>query len=214
MRKKLLQSALLLVSIAQLGITFATAQGGAVKAVSNTDVGVSVYGAYSGKTTGDGIMQSPSNAAGGMIEVRHISNPLVGYEGTYSFNGANQVYSPQVTCGIPCTNDLPASVHAHAHEVTADWIASIKLANLRPFALAGGGLLFNQPSSGQSNTTTSTKGVFVYGAGLDWGVLPHLGLRFQYRGNLYRAPDVTKAYGSSGAFMQTAEPMVGAYFRF
>jgi len=92
-------------------------------------------------------------------------------------------------------------------------VASLKIANLRPFALAGGGLLFNEPSGNQTNTTSSTKGVFDYGAGLDWGLLPHLGLRFQYRGNLYKAPDLTHLYTSTGAFTHTSEPMIGVYFR-
>jgi hypothetical protein len=139
---------------------------------------------------------------------RHISNPLVGFEGTYSFNRANQKYAGGVSCGIPCGNISPATVSADAHEVTGDWIASVGIANLRPFALAGGGLLFNEPSSGQANTTSSTKPVFVYGAGPDWGLLPHLGLRLQYRGNLYKAPDLTKLYGATGAFTRTAEPMM------
>ena len=59
-----------------------------------------------------------------------------------------------------------------------------------------------------------TKPVFVYGAGLDWGLVPHLGLRFQYRGNLYKAPDLTTVYTSTGAFMHSSEPTLGVYFRF
>ena len=69
-------------------------------------------------------------------------------------------------------------------------------------------------AAGKRVTNTSTKPVFVYGGGLDWGLLPHLGLRFQYRGNLYKAPDLTTLYTSSGAFTHTAEPMIGAYLRF
>ena len=69
------------------------------------------------------------------------------------------------------------------------------------------------PAAAKTNTTSSTKGVFDYGAGLDWGLLPHLGLRFQYRGNLYKAPDLTKLYTSTGAFTHTSEPMIGVYFR-
>lgn len=216
MHKYFMQSAILLVSLAALGATVASAQASAVKAISQTDIGLSVYGAFSGKTTGNGIEQSPSNAAGGILEVRRIKNPIVGFEGTYSFNGDNQVYSPLINCGLICTQNLqtlPAAVSAHAHEITGDWIASLKIANLRPFALAGGGLLFNQPSSGSANTNSSTKGVFVYGGGLDWGLLPHIGLRLQYRGNLYRAPDLSKVYSSSGAFVHTAEPMIGIYLR-
>jgi opacity protein-like surface antigen len=189
---------------------------GEVKALSQTDVSLSIYGAFSGRTTGDGIEQSPSNAAGGIVEVRHISNPIFGFEGTYSFNRANQVYSPQfIACpvsAVPCSA-IPATVSADAHELTGDWVPSLKIANLRPFGVLGAGVLFNQPVGGQTDTTSSNKAAFVYGAGLDWGLLPHIGLRFQYRGNLYKAPDLTTLYGSSGAFTHTAEPMIGVYLR-
>jgi len=92
-------------------------------------------------------------------------------------------------------------------------VPSLKIGNLRPFGLVGGGLLLHEPSSGQTHTTSSTKPVFVYGAGLDWGLLPHIGVRLQYRGNLYKAPDLTTLYGSSGAFTHTSEPMIGVYLR-
>jgi opacity protein-like surface antigen len=62
-------------------------------------------------------------------------------------------------------------------------------------------------------TSTSTKGVFVYGAGVDWGLLPHIGLRLQYRGNLYQASSLANAFSSTNAFTHTAEPMIGVYFR-
>jgi opacity protein-like surface antigen len=202
MQTKQMHAVFLLVGLAALCTSAACAQ---------TDVALSVYGAFNGTTNGNGTVQSPSNSAGGIVELRHISNPIVGYEATYSFNRANENYS---TCGIvnlPCSEQ---SVKANAHEVTADWVASVKLVNLRPFALAGVGLLLNVPSSGQASTSTSTKPVFVYGAGLDWGLVPHIGLRLQFRGNLYKAPDLTKLYTSTNAFTHTAEPMIGAYFRF
>jgi opacity protein-like surface antigen len=211
--------AVIKVAVVAMGVSAmsaaAGAQASAVKSISQTDVSLSLYGAFAGTTTGDGIQQSPSNAAGVMIAVRHIDNPLVGYEGTYSVNRANQVYSLYPD-NLPCivTGCPTAPVSADAHEISGDWVASLKLANLRPFALAGAGLVFNEPSSGQTDTHSSTKGVFLYGLGLDWGLLPHIGLRFQYRGNVYRTPDLTNALGSSGAFLHTAEPMIGAYFRF
>lgn len=183
------------------------------RSLGETDVSASVYGAFSQATTGNGITESPSNSAGGMLELRHIDNPLVGYEATYSFNRANQDYSAGACSGLgDCISSVPVS--ANAHEITGDWVVSIHAANLRPFALAGLGVLLNQPVSGQFQTTTSTQAVYVYGAGLDWGLLPHLGLRFQYRGNVYKAPDVTTAFSSTGAFTHTAEPMIGAYLRF
>jgi len=187
--------------------------------VAENDMALSLYGAFSGKTSGNGTTQSPSNAAGGLIELRHISNPLIGYEATYSFNRANQTYkATSFACPVgtlpPCTAPTPASVSANAHEISGDWVASVHVANLRPFALAGVGLLFDVPAGSQASTQTETKPVFVYGAGLDWGLIPHLGLRLQYRGNLYKAPDLTKLYTSTGTFTNTAEPMIGAYLRF
>jgi opacity protein-like surface antigen len=186
----------------------------AVAIHAQTDVALSLYGAFSGTTNGNGTQQSPSNAAGGMVELRHISNPIVGYDVTYSYNRANQNYKESCAAGITCLEISPQSVSANAHELTGDWVASVHVANLRPFALAGVGLLFNQPAGSESNTSSAAKPVFVYGAGLDWGLLPHIGLRFQYRGNLYKAPDLSKLYTSTGAFTHTAEPMIGAYLRF
>jgi opacity protein-like surface antigen len=187
------------------------------RAEAQADIAASVYGAFSGTTTGNNIVQSPSNAAGVLLEVREIRNPLIGFEGTYSYNRSDQQYSsPMVACpaltGTSC-NTPPVFVLNNAHEITGDWIASVKIANLRPFALAGGGFILNQPSGGQTATMNATKGVFVYGGGIDWQVVPHIGLRFQYRGNIYRAAELTTVFGSSGAFVHNAEPVVGVYFK-
>ncbi|MGA7523736.1 MAG: outer membrane beta-barrel protein [Acidobacteriaceae bacterium] len=207
----------------------------AAPAFAQTSVALSGYGAFSGTTTGSGTSQSPANQAGGMIELRHIANPLLGFEATYSFNRANQTYStdlenppcPTSGCSIPTE-----TVRANAHEITADWVPSLGIANFRPFGVLGVGLLLDVPAESQatvyttcplcttgvttsnSPTSTSTEEVYVYGAGLDWGLLPHLGLRFQYRGNLYEAPNVTNLFSSTKTFTHTAEPMIGAYFNF
>ena len=199
-----------------------------VAAPAQTDVGLNLYGTFSGTTNNNNIRENPADAAGVMIEVRHIRNPLIGYEATYSFNRANQeyVYTGFVSCppapgGIPQPCPIPfATVSANAHEITGDWVISAHVGKLRPFALAGAGVLINQAiSSGESGIQNATTGVYVYGGGFDWGLLPHLGLRFQYRGNVYKVPEVSAAFapatfGSMDAFKHTAEPMIGAYFRF
>lgn len=184
---------------------------------AQTDVALSLYGAFGGATDYNmGLEhQTPANAAGGMFELRHISNPLVGYEVTYSFNRANQVYS--YTGPTPAGSGSGASlasVSANAHEITGDWLLTAPVGKVRLFVLSGVGLLLNEPVSGQSQTTSSKGPVWVYGAGVDWSLVPHVGLRFQYRGNVYKAPNLTTAFGSNSAFMYTAEPMIGAYFKF
>ncbi len=210
---------------------------------AQTDLAGSVYGAFSGTTTGNGTQQSPANQAGGLIELRHIANPVLGFEATYSFNRANQTYTSQPSAcpAFGCTISTE-SVSNNAHEITGDWVPSVHIANLLPFALLGIGVLLDVPASGQATVTTttpctglpcgcpvcassstvtttsptqtSTKTVYVYGAGLDWGLLPHIGVRLQYRGNLYSAPNVTKVFSSTSTFTHTAEPMAGVYFRF
>ncbi|HTV82433.1 MAG TPA: outer membrane beta-barrel protein [Acidobacteriaceae bacterium] len=190
---------------------------GATAASAQTDVALSVYGAFNSSTNGNGIAQSPSNAAGGLLEFRHISNPVLGFEATYSFNRANQTYQPtRYACPaglLPCTAPAPTSVSADAHAVTLDWVPSVKIANLRPFGVAGIGMLVNDPTSG-TDTSSNTTLVYVYGAGLDWGLLPHLGLRGQFREMTYKAPDLTTLYTSTGSFLHTAEPMLGIYLSF
>jgi opacity protein-like surface antigen len=204
MQLKSMQSVFLL-----LAITASAAAAGA-----QTSVAASVYGAFNGTTNGNGTQESPANQAGGLFELRHISNPLWGFEATYSFNRANETFRP--AGNPPCPSSgcsfTVETVRANAHEITADWNPSLHIANFRPFGVLGVGLLLDVPDSGQSNTSTSTKPVYVYGAGLDWALLPHLGLRFQYRGNLYKAPDLSSLYTSTGTFTHTAEPMIGVYF--
>ncbi|MFP5228698.1 MAG: outer membrane beta-barrel protein [Acidobacteriota bacterium] len=201
-------------------------------ASAQLSVGLSAYGAFSGTTTANGTQQSPANQAGGLIELRHISNPIFGFEGTYSFNRANETYHTNLA-GVFCPSSgcsiSTETVRSNAHEVTADWVPSLHIANFRPFGVLGVGLLVDVPSESQatvttqypptasastttSSTKTSYKPVYVYGAGLDWGLLPHLGLRLQYRGNLYSAPNVTSLFSSTNTFTHTAEPMIGVYF--
>lgn len=176
-------------------------------AQAQTDVAASVYGAFTPKVTANGVTQSPGNGAGFLAELHHQSNPLVGYVLSYSWNRANQTYS---------AGTVTEHVPANAQEVTAAWEVGVKVLNLRPFLLAGGGLLLNQPA--QSSNSTSIRnhvtGVLVYGGGVDVGLLPHLGIRAQYRGNVYNAPELSTAFSSTKSFFTTSEPMIGAYLRF
>ena len=200
-----------------LALSFFLATMASTAAHPQTDVALSLYGTFSDTTNYNiGLEhQTAANAAGGLFELRHISNPFVGYEATYSFNRANQeyVYIGPTPLGSGPGNNF-ASVSANAHQITGDWLFSFPAGKFRPFALVGIGLELTEPVSGQSLTTRSNEPVYVYGAGLDWRLVPHFGFRFQYRGNVYKAPNLTTVYGSNGGFTHTAEPMIGAYFKF
>ena len=183
-----------------------------------TDIAASGLGAFSVSSNGGGTGQTQSDAAGGLLEFRHIWNPGFSFEVTYSYNRANQVYVnngpvPAVCVVNTCAGLPRIPVSANANEFTADWMPTKTTGALRPFAVLGGGVLMVVPSGGQSNTTTATKPVFVFGLGMDWARWKRVGLRFQYRGNLYSAPLLTTQYASTGSLMLTNEPMVGVYFR-
>ncbi|MGC8548398.1 MAG: outer membrane beta-barrel protein [Acidobacteriaceae bacterium] len=190
----------------------------ALPAHAQTSVALSALGSFPSSTSNSNVQQHPFNQAGFMVELRHISNPLIGYDVSYSYHRANQEYLgpiPYCPTGTgPCTTPSQ-SVSANAQELTLNYVVSVPILSFRVFALGGGGVQHFGPVGTQTGGTQSeTKGVFDYGAGIDWTVLPHLGLRFQYRGNVYRAPQLATAFSSTNKFTQDAEPMIGAYFNF
>ncbi len=202
--------------------TGAPAQGKtSAPAERRTDIGISVYETFTSSTTGHGAVQTPSNSAGGMFELRHIVNSLVGFEITYAYNPANQTLAPNAgACGYVCNNP-PTKITAGGNEVALDWVASHKFGSLRPFVVGGMGFFIAYtnyyPSSPPYNfygSNTVVRPAFVYGGGVDWNVGPRFGLRFQYRGNAYKAPNVSAIFPATGAWTQTKEPMAGVYYRF
>jgi opacity protein-like surface antigen len=199
------------------------------KANAETDIALSGYAAFTQSTTAGNVVQHPASQGGYLVELRHISNPIEGFKINYGFNRANQRYSTLGTCTANCTSST-ASVPADAHEVTAEWVVSLHVLNVRPFALAGGGVLVTVPQGatarqticGTACTTSNvitttrkdTRGLFTYGAGFDFTVIPHIGFRFQYRGRVSKAPDLVNAFSSTNKFARTSEPVFGVFLSF
>jgi hypothetical protein len=202
-----------------------------------TDFAISPLGSFTPAPSGNGFAQTSANQGGAIFEVQHFVTPHIGYEETFSFNRANQTYLEDPKC-VPdertpfCTP--PISISNNAYEIAESVIFAFRPARLRPFVLAGGGLRVDIPTRGTPFLTTcitsswpcptqtvivqtkiSAQPVFVYGAGLDYGFLPRVGLRLQYRGTLYESPNLTQHYVDSiSSITHTAEPMIGIYFRF
>lgn len=201
-----------------------------------TDVAVSFLGAFTPSAMGNGFHQNSANQAGGMIELRHFVTPHIGYEETYSFIRSNQTYVPLVVCQ-PNANvaycSTPAPVSNNTHEITEDFVYAFKMARLKPFLLAGAGIRADVPTGysplvitcltsttpcqtqvTDTVTKDSVQPVYVYGAGVDWQIGRHFGWRLQYRGNLYFKPNLIASSDETSGFTHTAEPMIGAFFRF
>ncbi len=196
------------------GQTGNNAKARAAASSSQMDIGGSFYEALTSGTSGAGIHQTPSNSPGGMVELRYISSPLVGFELAVSVNPADQAYAPIAgACGLACNNP-PTKITAIAVGTAVDYVVSKKVGNLRPFLAAGVGFFITVPGATPLGNNTSIRGAYIYGGGVDYNFSSHLGIRAQFRGNLYKAPNISAIYPATGVFTQSLEPMGGVYYRF
>jgi opacity protein-like surface antigen len=92
---------------------------------------------------------------------------------------------------------------------------------LQPFLFAGAGALRwypeNQSINGNSSffgAYTQTSLAFLYGGGADYRLWRRIGLRMQYRGLIFRAPDFTVSDLFISAKGHMAEPSVGIVVKF
>ncbi len=183
-------------------------------AYRQTDMGFSIYQAFVAPSTGDGVQQIPSNAPGGMFEMRHIHSPMVGYEVSFGYNNADAYLAPTKTnCGFMCQNP-PQALASKGYLVGLDWIFSKDYGPFRPFAVAGLGFFIDEPSNTLYPINDIVRVAYTYGGGLDWAFSDHFGLRAQFRGNIYRAPNLSAMYNSTGKFTYMNQPMAGFFYRF
>ena len=194
-----------------IGMAFLTG----VTAHAQTDISASVFGTINSHSTGNGTDQSSSDSGGGMVGLRRIFSPLLGFEANFAVEGNKQALVTDLnSCGARCGN-LPVSLGGTAFEFTGNYVVSGKFGkNLRPFAEAGLGFTyFNPTGTGYIGVNSESRPTWVGGGGADWNVAPHIGVRLQYRVNFYKAPDVYHGYSPTGVYANTQEPMVGVFFR-
>jgi outer membrane immunogenic protein len=100
-------------------------------------------------------------------------------------------------------------------------VRAFQAGKFRPFVLGGaGGLVFNpnatfiDDNAQNLGAVRQTRVGFLYGAGLDYGLVSRFSLRLQYRGLVYSAPDfkVQNLFTSSRGHL--AEPSLGIVFTF
>src|SRR5438094_9122542 len=110
-----------------------------------------------------------------------------GVEGNYGYTRNTQNFLG--TFGQP-------SVRSDMHEVLGSFVFHIPVhvANVRPYALAGGGALIFDPVDNflANGIDRQTKGTFVYGGGFNFDVARNFGVRAEYRGLVFKAPDFTR----------------------
>ncbi|MFP5278012.1 MAG: outer membrane protein [Acidobacteriota bacterium] len=178
-----------------------------------TDIGGSFYRAMLSSSTGSGVTQTPQDGTGGMFEVRHLIKPLVGFELSYGVNTENQTITATKTgCGYFCGQSFTDSVIDNF--ISVDWVFSKQFGRLRPFALAGLGWYIAIPGNSIYGVNDVVRTSLVAGGGVDYSLTNHWGVRGQFRGNFFTAPDLSTNLPSSGAHTQMFQPAGGFFYEF
>lgn len=176
--------------------------------LKNLEGSVNIFGQFSGNTSGNGVTDSPTNSLGVLASVRQSFHPWLGYEINYGYTRFSERY-----------NTIPYGVQNNVHEASGAYLVqapSIPILGLQPFGAVGvGGLIFLPTTVGGQRYNQQWRVPFLYEVGFNYPILTsHLGLRFQYRGLLYKTPDFESSEITTNSRRQTSEPSVGAYFRF
>ncbi len=178
------------------------------QSLKNLDGAVSVFGQSTGTINANGIRDHPTESMGALATVRQSFHPWLGYEVNYSYTRFTERFST-----------IPFGVQNNVHEVSVAYLLqgpTLPILGLQPFATIGtGALIFLPTSVGGQKYSKQTRVPVVYEVGVNHPILTsHLGLRFQYRGLLYTAPDFNAPLLTTNARRQTSELSLGAYFKF
>ena len=176
--------------------------------VKNLEGAVNIFGQFSGTSNGNGIQDKPTDSLGVLATVRQSFHPWLGYEVNYGYTRFSERYST-----------VPFGVQNNLHEVSGAYLLqapTLPFLGLQPFGAVGAGALVFLPTTvGGQKYSQQYRVPLLYEVGVNYPILTsHLGLRFQYRGLLYKTPDFKSALITTNARRQTAEPSVGAYLRF
>jgi hypothetical protein len=176
--------------------------------LKNFEGAVSVFGQSTGTTNGNGIRDKATESMGAIATVRQSLHPWLGYEVNYAYTRFTEEYST-----------IPFGVQNNVHEVSVAYLLqgpTIPILGLQPFATVGAGALIFLPTTvGGQKYSQQTRVPLLYEVGVNHPIFTsHLGLRFQYRGLLYKTPDFNAALLTTNARRQTSELSLGAYFRF
>lgn len=174
------------------------------------EVTVQGSGFFQKQTTTSGITNEPSNSGGIMAGYRFSLRKWLAVEGDYDYFRNHETF---VANGGKTS--MPTNVHAATGVaiVKLPWFKAPAVKVVSPFVLGGGGAMFFDPRSG-SVGKEQTRGAFVYGGGLDVPLSKHFLLRAQYRGFVYKIPDLEMTNFRVDKYTHSAVPSAGLVFTF
>jgi opacity protein-like surface antigen len=161
---------------------------------------------------GNGTAYSATESGGVLGTYRYHLSRWISVEGAYGYSVNTQKYS--LSAGA-------FRIQSGIHDFTGSLVLNLpsqRHSRINPYLLAGGGALRFAPTNDQFNTLSGaqgqTRGAFVYGAGINYGIYKGLSLRAEYRGLVYSTPDFGFGALATNSVTHTAVPTVGLSFRF
>jgi opacity protein-like surface antigen len=174
-----------------------------------SQVAIQFTGLIPRDATGNGITDHATKSGGFQLSYTHLLHKWAAAEASYGYGRNTQNYSGDFGT---------AGVQANINKFTGAFVLRlpVHVSRLRPYALAGGGVLRFSPTSDPGNAAgavSQSKGTFLYGAGADVDLSRHVGLRVDYRGFLFKPPDFTLSGFTVGTTTHLAQPSIGIFFR-
>jgi hypothetical protein len=178
----------------------------AQKALRNDDVSVDGFYQFTQTASGNGISDTASKSLGGEASFRHSFHPLLGFEAAYDYARFTESYTGQAFGYQHNLHVFSGSYYVHGPRALG----------LQPFALAGiSAAVFSPSLNGGQNVPYQVRPAANFGAGINYPLLGSaIGLRFEYRGLYYQAPDFGLQKLTTNAYRLTSEPMAGVYLHF
>jgi len=187
-------------------VLFATAAMAQVEQPSQ--ISLQGTGLFTKDSNRDSATQRATDSGGLLVGYSYQFNKWAGVEGNYGYSRNTQNYFGSFG---------QSGIRSDFHEVLGSFVFHIPLrvANVRPYALAGGGaLIFNPVDNFTNGIDRQTRGAFVYGGGFNFDVTRNFGIRSEYRGLVYKSPDFTQPALNLDKVTHLAQPSAGFYFRF
>ena len=179
---------------------------------SRSEISVQGTGFFTQSSSGNGSAYSTTETGGVLGTYRYHLNHWISAEGAYGYDSNSQKY---------LLSSSGFRIQSGIHQVTGSLVFNLPSrasSRLNPYFLAGGGALMFEPTGNQFNTLPGAhgqaKGVFVYGAGVNYAIRKRLSLRLEYRGLVYGTPDFGFGALNTNSITHTAVPSVGLTYRF
>lgn len=190
-----------------------------------TDISVGVAGQLTAtRTVKQQYIQGATPSASLLATFHRQFRPLVGYNINFGYTKTTENYQQQGGVVNPSTGVTSGtygrgSIQNNLYEISSAyvWKRPQLTTRFQPFLQAGGGVLIFSPTDAPFKGHASYRAAFLFGAGIDYRISNHLGMRVEYRGLSYKYPDfgaVISTVPVSKALTVLSLPSVSLTYRF